>query len=147
MYYGTFIIVERNDNMRLKKSVIVALLLITVLSIPAMARPAKNGPIFMGEVLEVSRDEQNNTLRILVKGYIKGCEVYQEELVALINEETVIIENKCITGSGEPKEKLNYKNLQASKGDNVFIILSDAMTKSIPPQSVARAIQVSKVPQ
>lgn len=146
-YYGTFVVDERGISMKLKRTVILAILLITALSIPAMAKPVKNGPIFMGEILEVNKDNENNTLRLLVRGYIKGCEVYEEELICIVNENTEIIENKCFTTEGEAKEKLTYKNIEVSKGDRVFIVLSDAMTKSIPPQTAARAIQVSKAPQ
>lgn len=133
--------------MKFKRAITITALIAIIFTIPVMALPTKKGPIFMGEIIEVTRDEQFDTLRLLVRGYIKGCEVYEEELVALVTEETKIIENKCIVGSGESSEKVTYKNLQASKGDKVFIILSEAMTKSMPPQSSAQAIQVSKMPQ
>ena len=89
-------------------------------------------PIFIGKILEIEDQEDNK--RLLVEGYVKGCEVYEEKLIALINEETEILGN-CN----------NEKTKDFSVGDRVYIELSEAFTKSIPPQSVAKKIQVSKV--
>ena len=41
-------------------------------------------------------------------------------------------------------KKVNPKEFKIQKGDTVFFVLSEAMTKSTPPQSAARAIQLAK---
>lgn len=133
-------------SINIRKILLMVICLLLVTNISTLAKPAKRGPIFMGKVLEVMKDENQNTVRILVRGYIKGCEVYEEELVAIINEETEIIKSTCVKDDTN-RVNINYKSLIVNKGDNVFIVLSEAMTKSIPPQSVAKAIQISKVPK
>lgn len=123
--------------MKVKRAVILALVTIFILSIgiPVMAKPKNKhmGPIFMGEVLEVNKDNQGNTM-VLAEGYIRGQKVYKETLVAIVGPDTKIL--NC-----EGKE---VKNGDFAKGDIVFIKLSDRMTFSIPPQSVAIEIQVCK---
>ncbi len=121
--------------MKMKRVVILALVTIFILSIgiPVMARPKEMGPIFMGEVLEVNKDNQGNTM-LLVEGFIKVQKVYREKLVAVVGPDTKIL--NC-----EGKE---VKEGDFAKGDIVFIKLSDRMTFSIPPQSSAIEIQVCK---
>ena len=118
-------------------------LLICSCNVFASKRPEPNA-IFMGEVEEVKKNENDNTLNIKVKGYLKGLTVKDQELIAVVDNETLIIPNEC------PKEgeeidikKVDPKVFKVEKGDVVLFILSEAMTKSNPPQASAKAIQVT----
>ena len=98
----------------------------------------------MGEVEEVQRNEDDNTLNIKVEGYIKGITIKSQELIAVVDSETLIFPNEC------PKEgeeidikKVDPKSFKVEKGDVIFLVLSEAMTKSNPPQASAKAIQVT----
>ena len=100
--------------------------------------------IFMGEVEEVQKNEKDNTLNIKVKGYLKGLTVNSKELIAVVDNETLILPNEC------PKEgeeidikKVDPKTFKIEKGDVIFLVLSEAMTKSNPPQVSAKAIQIT----
>lgn len=124
-------------------SLLLLFLLIFSFNVFASEKPAPNA-IFMGEVQEVQKNEKDNVLNLKVKGYIKGCEIHKEEVIAILSEETLIIPNEC------PKEgeeidikKVNPNDFRVDKGDVVLLILSEAMTKSIPPQATAKAIQIS----
>lgn len=124
--------------MKFKKILILTMLLIMVVAIPSFARPHKERlPIFMGKVLEVTKDEKNESVRVKVKGYIKGCSVYEEELILIITNDTEYIPDKC-------EEEAKVEN-DVCVGDYIFAKLDKAMTKSIPPQVVARKIQITKV--
>ena len=131
--------------MKHKRVLILTLLLLLICSYNVFAskRPEPN-VIFMGEVEEIQRNENDNTLNIKVKGYIKGLTVKSEELIAVIDNETLILPNEY------PKEgeeidikKVNPKEFKVEKGDVIFLVLSEAMTKSNPPQASAKAIQVT----
>lgn len=127
---------------KLKRILVVTMIFLTCLSIPAFAQDKGNkihSPIFMGKVLEVDPKDNSGNIRIRVKGYIKNCEVYEEELLVIISKDTEVIASKC---NNENKE---VTEVTIEKGDNVFIKLSDAMTKSIPPQVNAIKIKVTKV--
>ncbi|MGL5150820.1 MAG: hypothetical protein ACRC7N_09655 [Clostridium sp.] len=100
----------------------------------------KEVPLFMGEVQEVQRDNNENIIRVRAKGYLKGCSVYEEELIAIISENTILLPKDCKNNKG----KVNPMSLQIEKGDNIFMELSNAMTKSLPPQVSALGIQVTK---
>ena len=57
----------------------------------------------------------------------------------------IIIPSECIKEGQElTLEKVKPRNFQIDVGDTVLFILSDAMTKSIPPQGTAQAIQVNR---
>ena len=150
-------------KLKLKRTLVVAMLCIIGFTTPVFAQletvktGKTKGPIFMGKVLEVDEKDKDSNTRIRVKGYIKGCEVYEEEIFAIISKDTKIITNSC---NGE--KKIEDKKAEAKKseengkkcetgdvniavGDFVFICLDDVMTKSIPPQVVAKRIQVTKV--
>ena len=118
-------------------------LLICSCNVFASKRPEPN-MIFMGEVEEVQKNEKDNTLNIKVKGYLKGLTVNSKELIAVVDNETLILPNEC------PKEgeeidikKVDPKSFKVEKGDVIFLVLSEAMTKSNPPQASAKAIQVT----
>lgn len=123
--------------MKFKKTLVITLLFILSLSIPTFASNKEKSPVFMGKVLEVTKDEKDNSVRVKAKGYIKGCSVYEEELILIVTKDTEIIGSKC--GNEE-----KYEN-EVCVGDLIFAKLDKAMTKSIPPQVVAKKIQISKV--
>ena len=129
--------------MKHKRVLVLTLLFLLMCSFNVFAskRPEPN-LIFMGEVEEVQKAD--NTLNIKVKGYIKGMTIQSQELVAVVDNETLIFPNEC------PKEgeeidikKVDPKSFKVEKGDVIFLVLSEAMTKSNPPQASARAIQVT----
>lgn len=129
--------------MKHKRVLVLTLLFLLMCSFNVFAskRPEPN-LIFMGEVEEVQKAD--NALNIKVKGYIKGMTINSQELVAVVDNETLIFPNEC------PKEgeeidikKVDPKSFKVEKGDVIFLVLSEAMTKSNPPQASARAIQVT----
>ena len=131
--------------MKYKRILVLTLLFLLICSCNVFAgkRPEPNA-IFMGEVEKVQRNENDDTLNIKVKGYIKGLTIKNQELIAAVDNETLIIPNEC------PKEgeeidikKVDPKVFKVEKGDVVFFVLSEAMTKSNPPQASAKAIQVT----
>ena len=131
--------------MKHKRVLVLTLLFLLICSCNVFAskRPEPNA-IFMGEVEDVQRNEKDNTLNIKVKGYLKGLTVNSQELIAVVNNETLILPNEC------PKEgeeidikKVDPKTFKIEKGDVIFLVLSEAMTKSNPPQVLAKAIQIT----
>lgn len=129
--------------MKHKRVLVLTLLFLLMCSFNVFAskRPEPN-LIFMGEVEEVQKAD--NALNIKVKGYIKGMTINSQELVAVVDNETLIFPNEC------PKEgeeidikKVDPKSFKVEKGDVIFLVLSEAMTKSNPPQASAKAIQVT----
>ena len=123
--------------MKFKRTLVITLLCILSLSIPTFASNKEKSPIFMGKVLEVTKDDKDNSVRVKAKGYVKGCSVYEEELILIVTKDTEIIGSKC--GNEDKYEK------EVCVGDLIFAKLDKAMTKSIPPQAVAKKIQISKV--
>lgn len=127
---------------KLKMTLVVTMIFLTCLSIPAFAQDKENRvhrPIFMGKVLEVDPKDSSGNTRIRVKGYIKNCEVYEEELFVIISKETEVLGSKCNNDNKAVTE------VKIEKGDNVFIKLNNIMTNSIPPQVNAIKIQITKV--
>ena len=131
--------------MKHKRILVLTLLFLLICSCNVFAskRPEPNA-IFMGEVEDVQRNEKDNTLNIKVKGYLKGLTVNSKELIAVVDNETLILPNEC------PKEgeeidikKVDPKTFKVEKGDVIFLVLSEAMTKSNPPQVSAKAIQIT----
>ena len=131
--------------MKHKRVLVLTLLFLLICSCNVFAskRPEPNA-IFMGEVEDVQRNEKDNTLNIKVKGYLKGLTVNSKELIAVVDNETLILPNEC------PKEgeeidikKVDPKTFKVEKGDVIFLVLSEAMTKSNPPQVLAKAIQIT----
>lgn len=131
--------------MKHKRILVLTLLFLLICSCNVFAskRPEPNA-IFMGEVEDVQRNEKDNTLNIKVKGYLKGLTVNSKELIAVVDNETLILPNEC------PKEgeeidikKVDPKTFKVEKGDVIFLVLSEAMTKSNPPQVLAKAIQIT----
>ncbi|MGL4991436.1 MAG: hypothetical protein ACRC57_09820 [Sarcina sp.] len=92
-------------------------------------------PIFLGTIESIEKEDGNKGYKVVVDGYIKGGVIKKEKIVAIVSEDTEI-------------KMLGDENLQKSfsKGDNVFIEFSMGMTFSIPPQSFARKMEVSRKP-
>ena len=82
--------------MKYKRILVLTLLFLLICSCNVFAgkRPEPNA-IFMGEVEEVQRNENDNTLNIKVKGYLKGVTVKDQQLIAVVDNETLIIPNEC----------------------------------------------------
>lgn len=119
--------------MKIKRIIALVAVFIMMFTATAFAKPLDSN-LFLGEVLEVTVDSKQENTMLLVKGYMKSCEIYPEELVAVISKDT-----KLMTSCGKEVKKINFE-----KGDRVYIELSPIMTFSIPPQSPALKIQVSK---
>lgn len=132
--------------MKSRRIFILTLVLLSIFTIPAFSRENKEmNPIFMGQVSEVQKIEGENIIRIRAKGYLKGCQIYEEELVGIVSENTVIMPEKCEPGKKPDKNaKSTPLELQVEKGDSVFMIVDNIMTKSLPPQTNVKVIQVSK---
>ena len=131
--------------MKFKGTVILTLIfLITFNTVVFAKEMSMRSPVFMGEVQDVYLDESQNLLMIRAKGYIKGCKIYGEELIAIVSDQTLIIPDKCdLKDIDKQYDKVNPKEFKVNKGDIVYMVLSDAMTKSIPPQVSAKSIQVT----
>jgi len=119
--------------MKIKRIIALVAVFMMMFTATVFAKPLDSN-LFLGEVLEVTVDSKQENTMLLVKGYIKSCEIYPEELVAVISNDT-----KLMTSCGKKVDKINFE-----KGDRVYIELSPIMTFSIPPQSPALKIQVSK---
>lgn len=135
-------------QLKLKRTIVAVMICFIGFSVPAIAKTEKpKCNKFMGKVLEVEKNEKDNTIRIKVKGYLKSCDVYEEELIAIISTDTKIMTNNCNEEKKEEenKNKCDIKIVNIEKGDTVFICLDKAMTKSIPPQAKAKRIQITKV--
>ena len=78
--------------MKHKRILVLTLIFLLICSCNVFAskRPEPN-MIFMGEVEEVQKNEKDNTLNIKVKGYLKGLTVNSKELIAVVDNETLIL--------------------------------------------------------
>lgn len=144
---------EKKMKLKLKRTLSVIMMCLMGFNVPVFAQTEKvRDPIFMGKVLEVEKNEKDSNIRIKVKGYIKSCEIYEKEIIAIINKDTKIVNSNC-NKEKKDDEKKNEENtnkfeltsVNIEKGDTVFIHLDKAMTKSIPPQVGAKKIQITKV--
>lgn len=120
--------------MKLKRVAICTLLLVMLIGGIVYAKD-DNNPILIGKITEVKTSENNKDVRILVDGVIKSTDVYKETVLVIISDETSVLDK-----GGNKLIKTDLK-----KGDGVVIVLSPEMTKSIPPQSVAKKIEVYKI--
>lgn len=120
------------------KVILIAILsMLAIASVGAAKPKVLSKPIFMGEVLEVEEADKYGNIRILVKGYIRNCSVYEEEIYGIISKDTKVITDGCKKGTDN--EKLNIE-----VGDTVYLQLSNVMTLSIPPQSSVEKILLTK---
>ena len=131
--------------MKKKRIVVLAILFTLVFGFRVFASEKNTNPaIFMGQITNVEKSENNDALRVTVNGYIKGCEVYEEEIIGIITEETYVIPSTYNCNENELNlTKVNVNDFKLEKGETVFCILDEAMTKSIPPQVRIKAIQIS----
>ena len=131
--------------MKQKRILVLTLLFTLVFGVRVFASEKNTNPaIFMGRVIEVETTENNDALRITLKGYLKGCEVYKEEIIGIVTEDTIVIPKKYSCEDDKVNfKKANLKDFEIKKEDTVFCILDEAMTKSIPPQVRIKAIQIS----
>ena len=131
--------------MKNKKILVLTLVFLLVCSLNVFARrKPEHNMIFMGEIEELQKNEEHSTLNIKVKGYVKGFNISSQELIAIVDNETLILPNEC-PKEGEEIEikKVDPKTFTAEKGDVIFLVLSEDMTKSIPPQVSVKAIQIA----
>ncbi|MDO4535220.1 MAG: hypothetical protein Q4B63_05360 [Clostridium perfringens] len=131
--------------MKQKRIIVLTLLFTLIFGVRVLASESNTTPaIFMGRVITVEETENKEALRIKIKGYIKGCEVYKDEIIGIITEDTIVMPSVYSCNEDELKlEKVNLDNFAIKRGDVVFCILDEAMTKSIPPQVRIKAIQTS----
>lgn len=121
--------------MKSRKFIFILLLILLINNIIVLSKDIPT-PIFMGEVLDIQKSPDEQTLKVRVKGYLKNCSVYEEELIAIIGKETEYLK-ECTEPNIE--EKMNIE-----KGDIVYLVLSEAFASSYPPQSFAKKILISK---
>lgn len=125
--------------MKFRKSLLVicSLVIISLVLIGA-SEPEKSinpkSPIVIGEILAVEKSEDNKSIRITVEGYIKDKEVNKIKVVGIIDDTT-----KVMNSSNDKKD-----NIELQKGDLVYMRVSEAMTKSNPPQTIVKRIFVTK---
>lgn len=125
--------------MKLKKSLLVICSLLIFSSIligaaePEKAMNAKS-PVVIGEIIDVEKSEDNKSIRITVEGYIKDKEVNKIKVIGIIDDTT-----KVMNSSNDKKEKIEFQ-----KGDLVYMRVSEAMTKSNPPQTIIKRIFITK---
>ncbi|WP_291650473.1 hypothetical protein [Clostridium sp.] len=124
--------------MKLKKSLLLLCSLVIFSGILIGATPEKGmsakSPVVIGEVTEVKKSEDGNSTMITVQGYMKGKEVSKITVVGIINNET-----KVMNSANDKKENIVIEN-----GDLVYMRVSEAMTKSNPPQTVIKRIFITK---
>lgn len=133
--------------MKKLKTLLILTLILSLFSVNAFAKSEKmQKVIFMGTIEEVIKVDGENNIKIKAKGYIKGCTVYEEELIGIVSEETFLIKDNCKEkGESTIKEKVSLKSFKCEKGDYVFMILDGVMTKSIPPQAPVKAVLVNHI--
>lgn len=130
--------------MKQKKVIGLTILFLILFSCTAFAQEKKmRSPIFMGEVQAVEIDEVSNVMRITAKGYIKDCKIFNQEIIAIVSEQTLIIPDTCPMDINEQFKKVNPVEFQINKGDSIYMVLNNAMTKSTPPQVGVKSIQVT----
>ena len=124
--------------MKFKKSLILILSFMMIIGSLVSAKPAKSGkdkgPVVMGQVIEVNKDQDGKVTSITVEGFMKGNEVMKIKLVGLISENT-----KILNSAHDPQDKILIE-----KGDLVSMRVDMAMTKSNPPQSNIIRMFISK---
>ncbi|MCI6693312.1 MAG: hypothetical protein MR510_12675 [Clostridium sp.] len=125
--------------MKFRKSLLVICSLVIIsLALIGASEPEKSinpkSPIVIGEILAIEKSEDNKSIRITVEGYIKDKEVNKIKVVGIIDDTT-----KVMNSSNDKKD-----NIELQKGDLVYMRVSEAMTKSNPPQTIVKRIFVTK---
>ncbi|WP_194190699.1 hypothetical protein [Clostridium chrysemydis] len=119
----------------LKRSLGMLLLFMGLLTIPVSANPLKE-PILVGEVMKV-QESRDGQMKVLVCGYLNGCDIYKGEVCVLVNKDT-----KISMGCEKGEEKC--KDIKIKQGDLVSVALDKKMTKSIPPQANAKRVKITR---
>ena len=125
--------------MKFRKSLLVICSLVIIsLALIGASEPEKSinpkSPIVISEILAIEKSEDNKSIRITVEGYIKDKEVNKIKVVGIIDDTT-----KVMNSSNDKKD-----NIELQKGDLVYMRVSEAMTKSNPPQTIVKRIFVTK---
>lgn len=124
--------------MKFKKSLILILSFMMIIGVLVSAKPSKavknKGPVVMGQIIEVNKDQDGKVTSITVEGFIKDNEVMKIKIVGLISEDT-----KILNSAHDPQDKILIE-----KGDLVSMRINMAMTKSNPPQSNIIRMFISK---
>ena len=124
--------------MKLKKSLLVICSVLAISFAFIGAEPEKGintkSPIVIGEILDVVKSEDGKSTMITVEGYIKDKEINKIKLVGIVDDMT-----KVMNSANDKKE-----NIELKKGDLVYMRVSEAMTKSEPPQVTVKRLFVSK---
>lgn len=121
-------------NKKIKRSLISLLLFLGVFGVTAFANPMKHN-MFMGEVVKVQKCEGSKETKLLVCGYLKGCEITKTQMIITVDKDTEV-KDSC-----NKKEK----DIEIKQGDMIGADLDGKITKSIPPQATAKKVYVSKV--
>lgn len=124
--------------MKLKKSLLVVCSLLVFSFILIGANPEKGmntrSPVVIGEVINVEKSEDGKSTMITVDGFIKDKEVNKIKVIGIIDDTT-----KVMNSANDKKEEIELQ-----KGDLVYMRVSEAMTKSIPPQTTVKRLFVTK---
>lgn len=84
-----------------------------------------------GKVKKIQKDKKDNTLRLKVKGEKNENFIFNEAIV-IVNEKTEIYDS-C--GHKVPMNSIK-------KGSNIQVVFTGPVTKSIPPQGIAKIILI-----
>lgn len=124
--------------MKLKKSLLVVCSLVVFSFILIGADPERGmnakSPVVIGEIINVEKSEDGKSIMITVDGYIKDKEVNKIKVIGIIDDTT-----KVMNSANNKKEEIELQ-----KGDLVYMRVSEAMTKSIPPQTTVKRLFVTK---
>lgn len=120
-------------NKKIKRSLVSLLLFLGVFGATAFANPLKETS-FVGEVVKIQKCEETKEMKLLVCGYLKGCEITKTQMIIVCNKDTDV-KDTC---------NKKIKNLEVKEGDMICVTLDKKMTKSIPPQAVAKKLFISK---
>ncbi|MGG7077878.1 hypothetical protein [Clostridium sardiniense] len=117
-----------------KRTILAAIFFLGLFGVSASANPLKD-PLLMGEIKKVEKCNDSGNIRVIVDGYMKGCETYKDQVLIIIDKNTKMHEG-C---KKECKEEV-----KCEVGDYVSVVLDKKITKSIPPQAYAKRVQVTK---
>lgn len=120
---------------QLKKYIVFIALFLSMFSISASANQLKN-LIIIGEVKQVEECKDTKNVRVLIDGYLKGCNIYKGKVILLINKDTKIY-TEC-------NKHTKCDSVKCEVGDYICASLDEKMTKSNPPQVNAKKIYISK---
>lgn len=124
--------------MKIKRILLVvfSLLFISMIIIGAYDDKSSRGKglVFMGEIIEITKNEKGEIISLTVDGYLKGKEVMKTKLVTLLNEDT-----KIMNSSFDKKEDIIIE-----LGDIVSMRVDEKVTQIYPPETVAKRIFITK---